>query len=62
MASEFIGTSDVARWLNLSVDRIRQLEREGILPAEKLPSGQRIFRVSDVEKSQASVSKWKRRG
>jgi integrase len=31
-------------------ERVRQLDREGKLPAEKMPSGQRVFRVEDVER------------
>lgn len=50
MADRFIGTTDVAKRLDCSADRVRQLEREGKLPAEKMPSGQRLFRQEDVER------------
>lgn len=43
-------TGDVAKILNRSTDRVRQLERHGKLPAQKTRSGQRLFKVSDVER------------
>lgn len=49
MSVTILGTTDVALRLRCSTERVRQLEREGKLPAERLPSGQRIFRVADVE-------------
>lgn len=45
-----LSTTDVAHLLRCSTERVRQLEREGKLPAEKMPSGQRVFRVEDVER------------
>jgi DNA-binding transcriptional MerR regulator len=43
-------TSDAARILNISPDMVRYLERRGKLPAEYTESGQRIFRLEEVEK------------
>jgi DNA-binding transcriptional MerR regulator len=50
MVCLILGTTDVALRLGCSTERVRQLEREGKLPAEKLPSGQRVFRSEDVER------------
>jgi DNA-binding transcriptional MerR regulator len=50
MASRILGTTDVALLLGCSTERVRQLEREGKLTAEKMPSGQRVFRTEDVER------------
>jgi DNA-binding transcriptional MerR regulator len=50
MACRILGTTDVALRLGCSTERVRQLEREGKLLAEKMPSGQRIFRTEDVER------------
>lgn len=50
MSSNILGTTDVALRLGCSTERVRQLEREGKLPAEKMPRGQRVFRAEDVEK------------
>jgi DNA-binding transcriptional MerR regulator len=47
---QLISTSDVARILELTPDGVRYLERRGKLPAAQyLPSGQRLFRLKDVE-------------
>ncbi|WHZ16875.1 MAG: hypothetical protein OJF52_003725 [Nitrospira sp.] len=46
---ELLTTSDVARALNRSVDSVRDYERNGKLPAQKTRSGQRLFRIADVE-------------
>ncbi len=48
--NEFLTTSDAARLLNRSVDRVRDYERAGKLPAQKTRSGQRLFKADDVEK------------
>jgi excisionase family DNA binding protein len=48
--SIILGTTDVALLLRCSTERVRQLAREGRLPAERLPGGQRIFRFDDVER------------
>lgn len=45
----FLTTSDAAKLLNRSPDRLRGYEREGRLPAQKTRSGQRLFMASDVE-------------
>jgi excisionase family DNA binding protein len=50
MKDEILTTGDSARRLNLSADRVRQLEREGKLPALKTRSGQRLFKASDVDR------------
>jgi len=36
--------------LGLSTERVRQLERDGRLPAERTAGGVRIFREEDVER------------
>lgn len=60
MDFELLTTIDAARRLGRSVDRVRDYEREGKLPAQKTRSGQRLFLRSDVEafaKSRASDAK-----
>ncbi len=47
---QLMTTSEVARLLNRSPDRVRGYEREGRLPAHKTRSGQRLFRAGDVER------------
>ncbi len=46
--NQLLTTSDAAKLLNRSVDRVRSYEREGKLPAQKTRSGQRLFKLSDV--------------
>ena len=46
---EILTTSDVAKILDRSVDRVRDYEREGKLPAQRTRSGQRLFKLRDVE-------------
>ena len=46
---EWLTTVDAARVLNRSVDSVRDYERNGKLPAQKTRSGQRLFRMADVE-------------
>jgi DNA-binding transcriptional MerR regulator len=36
-------TGDVAKILRLSSDRVRQLERSGLLTARRTPTGTRLF-------------------
>jgi excisionase family DNA binding protein len=36
-------TGEVARLLGVSTDRVRQLDREGVLQAERTDSGLRLF-------------------
>ena len=43
-----LATKDVARVLTCSTDLVRALERRGVLPANVLPSRQRLFRFVDV--------------
>jgi excisionase family DNA binding protein len=50
MSYEILGTTDVALRLGCSAERVRQLEREGKLPAEKMLRGQRLFKADDVER------------
>jgi DNA-binding transcriptional MerR regulator len=45
-----IMTSHVARILNLSSDRVRQLEKRGTLKAERTASGVRLFNAGQVAK------------
>jgi excisionase family DNA binding protein len=47
---ELLTTSDAARALNRSTDRVRGYEREGKSPAQRTRSGQRLFKASDVER------------
>jgi DNA-binding transcriptional MerR regulator len=60
MVCRFMATIDVARRLNCSPDRVRQLEREGKIHAEKMPRGTRVFRVEDVERLAAERERQKR--
>lgn len=50
MAARLLGTTDVALKLGCSAERVRQLEAEGKLTAERMASGQRVFFVDDVER------------
>jgi DNA-binding transcriptional MerR regulator len=45
---QLVATSTVARELRVSEGTVRLLERRGDLPAFKLESGMRLFRMSDV--------------
>ena len=45
---QLLTTSDAAKILGRSVDRVRDYEREGKLPAQRTRSGQRLFKASDV--------------
>jgi DNA-binding transcriptional MerR regulator len=62
MTSRILGTTDVALQLGCSTERVRQLEREGKLYAEKTPNGRRVFKSEDVtqlaeERAKAKVEK-----
>lgn len=46
----FMLTSEVARELERSAQRVIQLERDGKLPAQRTAGGTRLFRRSDVER------------
>ncbi len=46
--SQLITTGTVARLLNVSADRVRQLERLGILEATRTESGIRLFDRASV--------------
>ena len=59
MSATILGTTDVALRLGCSAERVRQLEREGKLPAEKMPRGVRVFRVEDVERLAAERERQK---
>ena len=52
MEIEFIQTGDAARILELSDERVRQLEAEGKLSALRTPRGVRLFLRSDVVRLQ----------
>ncbi len=47
---ELLTTGGAAKQLSLSADRIRQLQREGKLQAQKTQNGQRLFRACDVDR------------
>ena len=47
---ELLSTGDAGKILNISPDGVRYLERRGKLQAQYLRSGQRLFRLADVEK------------
>jgi excisionase family DNA binding protein len=57
--NRYLGTIDVARLLGCSTERVRQLERDGKLPAEKMPNGRRIFRAEVVEQFAAERARRK---
>jgi DNA-binding transcriptional MerR regulator len=46
---ELLSTKDAGEILNLTPDGVRYLERRGKLRAQYLRSGQRVFRLEDVE-------------
>jgi excisionase family DNA binding protein len=47
---EILTTSDAARELKRSPDRVRDYARNGKLPALRTRSGQRLFKADDVER------------
>lgn len=47
---QLLTTLDVAKRINRSCDRVRGLEREGKISAQRTASGQRLFRFEDVER------------
>lgn len=60
MSATILGTTDVALRLGCSAERVRQLEREGKLHAEKMPRGVRVFRAEDVEQLAAERERQKK--
>lgn len=46
---ELLSTADVARCLGITPEGVRYLERRGKVKAARTRSGQRIFRLEDVE-------------
>lgn len=50
MSARLLGTTDAAHRLGCSAERVRQLEREGKLSAERMANGQRVFLIEDVER------------
>ncbi len=52
----FLTTTDAARVLNRSSDCVRLYERSGKLPAQRTRSGQRLFKLSDVERLANSLT------
>src|SRR5262245_27575633 len=62
MNHRFLGTTDTAMRLGCSAEYVRQLERAGKLPAEKMPNGRRVFLAEDVERlAQERVQKTRRK-
>ena len=49
LSGAFLTTGEVARSLEISADRVRQLERCGALPASRTETGVRLFDRSAVE-------------
>jgi len=47
---ELLTTRDAAKLLDRSVERVRDYERNGKLPAQRTRSGQRLFKFSDVDR------------
>jgi hypothetical protein len=47
---ELLSTHDAGKILNITPDGVRYLERRGKLRATYLRSGQRLFRLEDVER------------
>ena len=47
---ELLSTKDAGQILNITPDGVRYLERRGKLQATYLRSGQRLFRLSEVER------------
>lgn len=54
---ELLTTGGAAKRLALSTDRIRQLQREGKLPAQKTQNGQRLFRACDIDRYAREVKR-----
>ena len=50
MAQNLIMTSDASKILDVSAERVRQLERAGDLHAIKTPKGMRLFKREEVER------------
>jgi excisionase family DNA binding protein len=61
---DWFTTSWVARQLEVSSERVRQLERAGKLHATRTENGQRLFRRADVERfrRQREAEAGRRRG
>jgi excisionase family DNA binding protein len=57
MSNQLLSTGDVARRLDVSIEFIRKLAREGKLPAMRTAGGQRIFRSEDVERLAKALGK-----
>lgn len=55
-------TSDAARVLERSADCIRIYERKRKLPCQKTRSGQRLFRLSDVQRLAKELGEHSRGG
>ncbi len=56
MKEKFQTTGEAARELDLSSERVRQLERAGILRAIKTRSGTRLFKPQDIARLAAERS------
>ena len=62
MGHQILGTTDAALRLGCSTERVRQLEREGKLSAEKTPRGVRVFNVEEVERLAAERERQNSKG
>lgn len=49
MVAEILTTGEAAKILNLSTQRVRQLDAIGVLPSRRTAGGVRIFDRTDVE-------------
>ncbi len=49
-SERYTGTSGAARALKISESAVRDLERRGVLPAERTSTGQRLFKAEDVDR------------
>ena len=49
MVDGLLTSGEVGKVLGVTAERVRQLERAGILRAMKTPTGRRIYRVRDVD-------------
>ena len=52
VADQILTSAEVGKRLNLSSERVRQLERAGQLPAVRTTNGIRLFTASAVEEFQ----------
>jgi len=55
-------TQDVAKLLDVSPVRVRQLENAGVLRAERTMSGTRLFDLDEVKRLKATRAEQKKTG